>query len=127
MAVKIVDVRGLKKGNYVVIDDEPCKIINMTSSKPGKHGAAKVRMDAASIFDNKKHSLLTSGSDKIEVPIINKQTHQVLSINGNIAQLMNTESYETLELEIPEELTDTVVEGGEVQVMEALDRKQIME
>ena len=127
MAVKIVEVRGLKKGNYVVIDDEPCKIINMTSSKPGKHGAAKVRMDAASIFDGKKHSLLTSGADKIEVPIIVKQAHQVLSINGDIAQLMNIENYETLELEIPEDLKGTVVEGGEVQVMDALDRKQLME
>jgi len=124
MAIKIVEVRELKKGNYIVIDGEPCKIVDYSSSKPGKHGAAKVRIEGVSIFDGRKKPLLTSGSDKAEVPIITRQSHQVLSINGNMAQLMNTESFENIELPIPEGVTLT--EGTEVMVMDAMGRKVIM-
>ena len=125
MAIKIVEVRGLKKGNYIVIDNEPCKIGDMTSSKPGKHGAAKVRIEAAGLFDNKKHTLLTTGDNKAEVPIISRQAHQVLSISGSTAQLMNMENYETIELPVPEGVT--LQEGSEITVMEALDRKVIFQ
>jgi len=125
MAIKITEVRELKKGNYIVIDNEPCKITDYSSSKPGKHGSAKVRLEANSIFDGRKHTLLTSGGDKVEVPIIMRQPHQVLSISGNRVQLMNTETYENIELPVPEGVTLT--EGTEIMVMEALGRKMIMQ
>ncbi len=124
MSIKIVEVRELKKGNYIVIDGEPCKIIDYSSSKPGKHGSAKVRIEGSSIFDGRKKAVLTSGSDKTEVPIITRQSHQVLSINGNIAQLMNTETFENIELPIPEGVT--LQEGTEIMVMDAMNRKMIM-
>jgi len=126
MSIKIVQVKELKRGSYIVIDNEPCKITDYSSSKPGKHGAAKVRIEANGVFDGKKHTLLTSGDRKAETPIIERRAHQVLSINGDIANLMNIETYETLDLPIPEELKGQVTEGGEVQVMEALGRKVIM-
>jgi len=126
MAVKIVEIRSLKKGNYIVIDKEPCKIVDMSSSKPGKHGAAKVKIDAFGLFDNKKHSLLTTGDNKTEVPIIDRNPHQVLSISGNTVQLMNMETYETIELPLPDDIKDKVQEGGEVQVMDALGKKAIV-
>jgi len=125
MAVKIVEVRNLKKGNYVVIDGEPCKIVDYSSSKPGKHGAAKVRIIAVSIFDGKKQQLLTSGDNKVEVPMITRQAHQVLSISGGVAQLMNTETYDTIEVPVPEGMK--LEEGGEVMLMEAMGRKALQE
>lgn len=124
MAIKIVEVRNLKKGNYIVIEGEPCKIIDYSSSKPGKHGAAKVRIIATSIFDGKKMQLLTSGDSKAEVPIISRQAHQVLSVAGGVAQLMNMETYETLELEVPPGAS--LNEGDEVMVMDAMDKKVIV-
>jgi translation initiation factor 5A len=122
--IKIVEARILKKGNYVVIEGEPCKIVDLSSSKPGKHGAAKIRIIAVSIFDGKKMQLLTSGDRKAEVPIIERKAHQVLSVSGGTAQLMDTESYETIELPIPEGAS--LEEGSEVQVMEAMGRKVIL-
>ncbi|HJJ86967.1 MAG TPA: translation initiation factor IF-5A, partial [Methanocorpusculum sp.] len=38
------EVGKLKEGRYVVVDDEPCKIMSISISKPGKHGAAKARL-----------------------------------------------------------------------------------
>jgi len=125
MSIKIVEVRELKKGNYILIEGEPCRIVDFTSSKPGKHGSAKVRIEGASIFDGRKRPMLTSGSDKAEVPIITRQPHQVLSVGSNSVQLMNTETFENVELPLPEGMTLT--EGTEVMVMEAMGRKMIQQ
>ena len=53
-----VEVRELKEGRYVIIDDEPCIIKAISHSKPGKHGSAKARVDAIGIFDGQKRSVV---------------------------------------------------------------------
>jgi translation elongation factor P/translation initiation factor 5A len=35
------EVRELKVGRYMLIDEEPCKILSIDTSKPGKHGEAR--------------------------------------------------------------------------------------
>ena len=112
MAIKIVEVRNLKKGNYVVIEGEPCKIIDYSSSKPGKHGAAKVRIIATSIFDGKKMQLLTSGDNKVDVPLITRQAHQVLSVSGGTAQLTNLSAYLSEKMGVPVAPLPLITSGG---------------
>ena len=51
-----VEVKDLKEGKYVIIDDEACIIKSITKSKPGKHGAAKARIEAIGLFDGQKRS-----------------------------------------------------------------------
>ena len=58
MSTQQGEVRQLKEGRYVVIDEEPCKIISITTSKPGKHGASKARIDAVGMFDGVKRSMV---------------------------------------------------------------------
>ncbi|MFH0956783.1 MAG: translation initiation factor IF-5A, partial [Candidatus Aenigmatarchaeota archaeon] len=58
MATKASTLKSLKPGNYVMIDDEPCKVQSITLSKPGKHGSSKARLDAVGVFDDKKRSLM---------------------------------------------------------------------
>lgn len=120
-----VEVRQLREGGYVVIDDEPCEIISMSVSKPGKHGAAKARIDAIGIFDSQKRSIVQPVTAKIYVPIVERKRAQVISVTGNIAQLMDMETYETFELEIPEELKDKIEPGKEVMYLESLGKRKI--
>ena len=111
---KLVSVGSLKKGDTIIIDGAACKITDMSTSRPGKHGHAKVNMMAVGLLDGKKRNLVMPGHDKVETPIIEKKTAQVLSINGNVASVMDMETYETLELDIPEELKADIAEGKEV-------------
>ena len=111
---KLVTVGGLKKGDTIVIDNAPCRVTDLSVSRPGKHGHAKVNMMAVGILDGKKRNLVMPGHDKIEAPIIEKKTAQVLSTSGKNANVMDMETYETFDLEIPEELNDKVKEGIEV-------------
>ncbi len=120
-----VEVKELKEGKYVVIDDEACVIKSISKSKPGKHGSAKARIDAIGIFDNQKRSIVSSVSSKIYVPIVERKTAQVLSISGNIAQLMDMEDYSTLELTIPDEYKDRVNEGGDITFITAMGNMKI--
>lgn len=111
---KLVSVGGLKKGDTIIIEGAPCKITDTATSRPGKHGHAKVNLMAVGILDGKKRNLVMPGHDKVEAPIIEKKNAQVLSISGDKASVMDMETFETFEMEIPEELKAEVKEGSEV-------------
>lgn len=108
-----------------MIDGEPCKVVETASSKPGKHGSSKMRIVAVSLVSgNKKNMMGASGMD-IEVPIMQKKEAQVVAIMEDRVQLMDLETYETYELEIPEELKGKIPPGGTVEVEEAPNYKVI--
>ena len=117
--------KELKEGKYVIIEDIPCRIVNIDSSKPGKHGAAKMRVTGIGVFNSQKKMLLVPSDADVEVPIIERQTAQVVAVNGNTAQLMDTTTYEVFELSIPEELMVDAAAGKEADLMCAMDRKVI--
>ena len=119
----MAEVRTLKVGKYIIVDDEPCKILDITTSKPGKHGEAKARIDAMGLFDTQKRSIVHPVKHKVGVPMIDKRTAQVLSVAGSTAQLMDMATYETFELPLPENMT--LEPGKEIQYMEALGRRKI--
>ncbi len=116
------EIKSLKEGKFVIIDDEPCTIVAVQHSKPGKHGAAKARVDAIGLFDGSKRSIVQPVDAKIYVPIVERKTAQVLSIAGNVAQLMDTSDYSTFELAIPEELAGKVNPGVEVPYLQAMGK-----
>ncbi len=126
MSWRDVEVRELKVGGYMVIDDEPCKIVEMTTSKPGKHGEAKARIVAIGVFDGQKRSVVYPVKHKVKVPIIEKKEAQILAVMGDEVQLMDSETFETFELKIPENLKDQIAPGKTVQYWEALGKRAIM-
>jgi translation initiation factor 5A len=119
-------VRELKEGRYMIIDEEPCKILSITTSKPGKHGEAKARIDAVGLFDGRTRSVVHPVKHKIGVPMIDKRTAQVLAIHSDVVQLMDMTTYENFELPLDPELKDTLKEGQEVMYIVALEKRKIM-
>lgn len=120
-------IKNLKPGRFCVIDGEPCKVLDVTTSVSGKHGGAKARLEAIGIFDNKRRSVVKPGDTEIEVPIVEKKSGQVVAITGNNAQVMDLESYETFEAPIPEELKGKVKQGIEVHYWILMGRKMIVQ
>jgi len=114
-------VATLQKGNYVVIDGVASIVSDTQTSRPGKHGHAKVRLTAVGMIDGKKRELVMPGHDNIDVPIIEKKNAQVLSINGTSANVMDSESFETFDLKIPDELKADLKEGNTVVYWEILN------
>ena len=120
------EIRELKVGRYVNIDDEPCKIISISTSKPGKHGSAKANIDAVSIFSGSKKSLVGPVSTKVQVPMIDKRKAQVLAIHGDEVQMMDLETFETFSMAINADHESVLEEGGEIMYLVAMDRMKLM-
>jgi len=120
---KPISIGTLKKGNYIVIEGVASKVFDIQVSRPGKHGHAKIRLTGVGLVDGKKRVVVAPGHDHVDTPIVEKKNAQVLSIADNKANVMDNESYETFDLEIPEELKDQVKEGSQVAYWIILDDK----
>ncbi|MFA6461487.1 MAG: translation initiation factor IF-5A [Candidatus Woesearchaeota archaeon] len=121
---KLVSIGELKKGDTIIIDGNACKITDVSVSRPGKHGHAKVNMMAVGLLDGKKRNLVLPGHDRVEAPIIEKKNAQILSILGpDKANVMDSETYETFDMDIPEELKGQVKAGVEVLYWEIMGVK----
>jgi len=125
MEKTIADISEIKDGGFIIIDDAPCRIEKITRSTSGKHGAAKYRIDASGILDNRRRSLVAPSGETVGVPIMLKKKAQVLAVVGNKSQLMDLETYEQLELDIPEERKNEIVAGNEVDYFEIMDIKTL--
>jgi translation initiation factor 5A len=117
--------KELREGKYVLIDDIPCKVVEIESSKPGKHGAAKMRVTGIGVFEGQKKTLLTPGDQDVEVPIIERKNVMILSVSGSNAQVMDQNSSEVYDIEIPSELQANAAPGKEAEIIEAMGRKKV--
>ncbi len=127
MATKVSEVKSLKVGKFVVIDGEPCKVVSMQIAKTGKHGHAKARVEGIGILDGQKRTLVSPVDAKVDLPITEKKSAQILAFVGKQVQLMDMETYSTFELPRPKkgEVEGTMVEGAEVEVLDVMGRRKI--
>jgi len=119
------EIGKIKEGRYIVVEDEPCKVVGIATSKPGKHGAAKARIDAVGIFDGVKRSIVQPVSAKTYVPIVERKSGQVISISGNNAQLMDMKNYTNFEIPIPEDKKGSLEVGKEITYIESMGKRKI--
>jgi len=125
---KPVDVGSLRVGGYMIVDDEPCRIVNITKSKPGKHGSAKARIVAIGVFDGSKRSIVKPVSANAEVPLIEKKFGQVFSVTSQGVQIMDLENYEYFDSPFPEDETikKKLENGMQIEYWRILGRVKIV-
>ena len=127
------ELGSLKIGSYILLPvsdqptGDPCKIVEFDTSKPGKHGAAKARIVGVGIFDGQKRPHVGPVSMQIHVPLINKKTGQIISITGSDIQVMDSETFETIDIElIDEEVQGTLEQGQDIEYWDVMGRTKIM-
>ena len=127
------DLGSLKIGSYILLphsdqpSGEPCRIVEYDTSKPGKHGAAKARIVAEGIFDGQKRPHVGPVSMQIHVPMINKKVGQIISINGDLIQVMDSETFETIDVSlVDEEVKGRLDNGQNVEYWVVMDKIKIM-
>ncbi|MDG1543472.1 MAG: translation initiation factor IF-5A [archaeon] len=125
---EIREIRTLKVGRYIVIDNEPCKLVEYITSKPGKHGEAKARMVAIGLFDGQKRSLVHPVKHKVHVPLVDRRKAQILANMGAEIQMMDLETFETFNVplkDIPEKFHVNMEPGNEIVFLSAMGRKLV--
>ena len=131
--IKLTHAGSIKSGSYVLIDGAPCVVKDTSTSRPGKHGHAKVRIKATDIFTGSTKEVVKPGHDNVEVPIIYKKNGQLLSIDGNSMEIMDMETFETLHADmglVDDEIKGKISAGQTVlfwQVMGKIMVKQIVQ
>ena len=125
MTTKMVTANNVQKGSFVILEGAACRVVDVEISKPGKHGHSKVRISAVGLVDDKKRVVVMPGHDNIEVPIIEKRNAQILSVHGDTTNVMDSETYETFDLKIPEEFKGQVVEGASVLYWVIMNEKVV--
>lgn len=112
----------------MIIDGEPCHIVEIVKSKPGKHGSAKARITAIGVFDGVKRSFVKPVDLGAEIPIIDKRMGQIFAVTPTNVQIMDLETYEYLDSPYPadEELKAKIVSGAEVEYWKIMGKIKIV-
>jgi translation initiation factor 5A len=78
------------------------------------------------VFDGSKHTLVSPVSAGVEVPLIDKRNGQIISMSGNVLQLMDLETFEVFDTSaVEQDIIDKVHQGGEVEYWKVLDRIKV--
>jgi len=127
LSYKMGKVGELKVGSYAIIDDEPYQIVSIQKSKPGKHGSAKFRCAAISLFDGSKRSFVSPVDANIQIPIVDKRSAQIVSVSPASVQLMDLETYEVFDVALPEdeEIRSKLEAGKDVEYWNIMGRYKI--
>ena len=129
-ASQTVPVRAgeLKKGHYVMLKDHPCKVIELTTSKTGKHGHAKANITGVDIFTGNKYMDVSPTSHTMSAPVVTPTEWTLLDVNtedvnadGHYATMLQNaegESREDLFLPTGEEYEKMMedFESGELEI-----------
>jgi len=135
-----VQAGQLKKGDHVVINGFPCKVIDISVSKTGKHGHAKASITALDIFTNKKLEDTAPTSHNLEQPVVTSTEYQLIDIEKapgssgkKTISLLNDDNVPREDLNLPDgELGDQIQaafdSGAEVKcvVVKAMGKEQVM-
>ncbi|KAJ0106314.1 hypothetical protein Patl1_18814 [Pistacia atlantica] len=71
----------IRKNGYIVIKNRPCKVVEVSTSKTGKHGHAKCHFVGIDIFNGKKLEDIVPSSHNCDVPHVNRTDYQLIDIS----------------------------------------------
>ena len=113
MVLKIINATETKSGTNIIIDGEAYTVKKVDISKTGKHGHSKCRIEAVGMLSDSKKVFVVPGHERFEVPVVEKRKAQVLSKSDKKASVMDLETFETMEIDCPdEEVFSSLEENG---------------
>lgn len=124
MVLKIINAHDAKPGTNLIIEGSVYTVKKIDISKTGKHGASKCRIELEHMVSGQKKIVAVPGHERFEVPMIDKRKGQVLSV-GDRASVMDMESFETIEMDIPEEMKPEIEPNSNVEYWDVEGQKII--
>jgi translation initiation factor 5A len=93
---------ALRKNGHVVLKGRPCKIVDMSTSKTGKHGHAKVNLVGIDIFTGRKYEDMSPSTHNMDVPNVLRNEYVVLNVEDGFMSLMTTTGETKDDVKVPE-------------------------
>jgi len=102
---------ALRKNGFVMLKGRPCKIVEMSTSKTGKHGHAKVHMVGLDIFTGKKNEDICPSTHNMDVPIVKRTDLQLIDIDTDgFCTLMDDKGETRGDLKLPDGSLGTTIQ-----------------
>merc|ERR1712216_814401 len=126
---------AIRKGGHVLLKGKPCKVVEVTTSKTGKHGHAKAHFTGIDIFTGKKYEDLCPTSHNMEVPNIKRTEYTLMDIDSEGAlSVMDDEGgcredlNEPKDQDLAREMRTAFEANGELQitVIAAMDQETVI-
>lgn len=74
---------SIKKNNHVVIKGRPCKVMDVSTAKTGKHGHAKCTFTGLDVFNGKKYEDVIPAHQNVDVPYVKRRDYTLLDIQDD--------------------------------------------
>ena len=86
---ELVESQRLKNGSLVMIKGNPCKVTEVSTAKPGKHGSAKVILKGTDILTDKTYDCTYHSGDMVPAPIVKRDEYTLLNIDDTVLELLD--------------------------------------
>merc|ERR1712151_956248 len=96
------DTNRLKNGSLVMIKGNPCKVTEVSTAKPGKHGSAKVILKGRDILSSKVYECTFHSGDMVDAPIVKRTEYPLLNIEDTQLQLLDQNGEMKEDVDLPE-------------------------
>ena len=103
MVLKIINATEIRVGTSILLEGGSHTVKKVDISKTGKHGHAKCRIEAVHMITSSKKVFVVPGHERFEVPEVDKRRGQILSKADKKASIMDLETFETLEINCPDD------------------------
>ena len=99
-----IEAGAARKGGFLVIKGRPCKIVDMSKAKVGKHGAAKCAFTGIDIFTGKKLEAIAPASAGLSQPIVERNEYEMCDISDDdFVTLMDAGGNMREDIKVPED------------------------
>lgn len=97
------DTNRLKNGSLIMIKGFPCKVTDVSTAKPGKHGSAKVILKGKDILTDKIYECTYHAGDMVDAPIVKRIEYTLLNIDDTTLELLDEKGEVKSDVNLPEE------------------------
>jgi len=104
MATEFVVASNIKPSHFVLLKGKPCKVVETSWSKTGKHGHGKIHFVGVNLFTGNKVMEIAGSGDKMEVPMVSKDDYQIVNVEERFLSLYGKNG--VFQISIPEDMAD---------------------
>ena len=95
---ELVEAGRRKPGSLLMMKGEyPCKTVNFSTAKPGKHGSAKAMITGKDIFTDKQYEETFGTGDMIPAPVVKKNEYTCIDVSDEGILMLLTKEGEMKE------------------------------